>query len=148
MGETELEIPGFAPVPLACPGTRRTGTKTYLAQTLHVCHICLHWGGLRGQCRHIWHTWSVWVVHLSIPPCTFPAGEKNQIHPKKEIHTHARARAHFGFRATPNTPSQVLKLVSQSQPLPKGSHAKKELGSNQIQPELFQSPLPWGSVRL
>ena len=30
-------------------------------QTLHVCHICLHWGGLRGQCRHICHTWSVWV---------------------------------------------------------------------------------------
>ena len=28
--------------------------------TLHVCHICLHWGGFRGQCRHIWHTWSVW----------------------------------------------------------------------------------------
>ena len=24
-------------------------------------HICLHWGGLGGQCRHIWHTWSVWV---------------------------------------------------------------------------------------
>ena len=33
---------------------------TSLNQTLHVCHICLHWGGLRGQCRHIWHTWSVW----------------------------------------------------------------------------------------
>ena len=28
-------------------------------QTLHVCHICLHWGGFGGQCRHIWHTWSV-----------------------------------------------------------------------------------------
>ena len=24
------------------------------------CMPCLHWGGL-GQCRHIWHTWSVWV---------------------------------------------------------------------------------------
>ena len=31
-----------------------------LSQTLHVCHICLHWGGFGGQCRHIWHTWSVW----------------------------------------------------------------------------------------
>ena len=30
------------------------------SQTLHVCHICLHWGGFGGQCRHIWHTWSVW----------------------------------------------------------------------------------------
>ena len=29
-------------------------------QTLHVCHICLHWGGFGGQCKHIWHTWSVW----------------------------------------------------------------------------------------
>ena len=32
-----------------------------LSQTLHVCHICLHWGGFGGQCRHICHTWSVWV---------------------------------------------------------------------------------------
>ena len=32
-----------------------------ISQTLHECHICLHWGGLRGQCRHIWHAWSVWV---------------------------------------------------------------------------------------
>ena len=21
-----------------------------------------HWGGLGGQCRHIWHTWSVWDI--------------------------------------------------------------------------------------
>ena len=21
-----------------------------ISQTLHVCHICLHWGGFRGQC--------------------------------------------------------------------------------------------------
>ena len=33
-------------------------------QTLHVCHICLHWDGLRGQCRYIWHTWSVWDLCL------------------------------------------------------------------------------------
>ena len=32
-----------------------------ISQTLHVCHVCLHWGGFGGQCRHIWHTWSVWV---------------------------------------------------------------------------------------
>ena len=25
----------------------------------HICRICLHWGGLGGQCRHIWHTWKV-----------------------------------------------------------------------------------------
>ena len=40
-------------------------TWTYIfrfsySQTLHVWYIYLHWGGLRGQCRHIWHTWSVW----------------------------------------------------------------------------------------
>ena len=32
-----------------------------ISQTLHVCHVCLHWDGFWGQCRHIWHTWSVWV---------------------------------------------------------------------------------------
>ena len=26
----------------------------------------LHWGGFGGQCRHIWHTWSVWAIGL--PP--------------------------------------------------------------------------------
>ena len=39
--------------------------SVYITQTLHVCHMCLHWGGLRGQCRHIWHTWSVWVISIS-----------------------------------------------------------------------------------
>ena len=36
-----------------------------LAQTLHVCHVCLHWGGLGVNvgilCIYIYHTWSVWV---------------------------------------------------------------------------------------
>ena len=27
-------------------------------------NICLHWGGLGGECRHIWHTWSVWDLDL------------------------------------------------------------------------------------
>ena len=39
------------------------------SQTLHVCHICLHWGGLRGQCRHIWHKWSVWVLFVFVFVC-------------------------------------------------------------------------------
>ena len=26
----------------------------------------LHWGGLGGQCRHIWHTWSVWGIKICI----------------------------------------------------------------------------------
>ena len=29
---------------------------TSQSQTLHACHICLHWGGSRGQCRHIWQS--------------------------------------------------------------------------------------------
>ena len=28
-------------------------------QTLHLCHICLHWGGLGGQCKHIWQSHGV-----------------------------------------------------------------------------------------
>ena len=27
-------------------------------------HICLHWCGFWGQCRQIWHTWSVWGWHV------------------------------------------------------------------------------------
>ena len=27
-------------------------------------YISLHWGGLRAQCRHIFHTWSVWDTAL------------------------------------------------------------------------------------
>ena len=36
--------------------------KMFNTQTLHVYHICPHWGGLEGQCRHIFHTWSVWDI--------------------------------------------------------------------------------------
>ena len=44
---------------------RRSGNRSccWDFPTLHVCHIYLHWGGLGGQCRHIWHTWSVWDIH-------------------------------------------------------------------------------------
>ena len=39
-----------------------------LSHTLHVCHIIYayirgHWGGLGCQCRHIFHTLSVWVYN-------------------------------------------------------------------------------------
>ena len=27
----------------------------YISQTLHVCHICLHWALKPPPCRHIWH---------------------------------------------------------------------------------------------
>ena len=35
----------------------------YIPDTTHGTAIGLpiSWGGLGGQCRHIWHTWSVWV---------------------------------------------------------------------------------------
>ena len=39
-----------------------------ITHTLHVCHIRLHWGGFEGQCRHIWHTWSVWVMYTQFNP--------------------------------------------------------------------------------
>ena len=29
----------------------------------YVCHICLHWGGLGGQCRHIWQSHGVSGFH-------------------------------------------------------------------------------------
>ena len=60
---------------------------TILTQTLHVCHIyayiILHGGGLGGQCRHIWHTWSVclmspkqrinrWIMQLEAVDICFP----------------------------------------------------------------------------
>ena len=41
--------------------------KTSNTQTLHVCHICLRWGGGGGQCRHILHTWSVWDITIPVP---------------------------------------------------------------------------------
>ena len=37
-------------------------------QTLHVWYIYLHWGGFGGQCRHIWHTWSVWDMMSYVNP--------------------------------------------------------------------------------
>ena len=36
------------------PSLTGNGTPPNHTQTLHVCHICLHWGGLGGQCRHIY----------------------------------------------------------------------------------------------
>ena len=34
-------------------------------------YMPISWGGLGGQCRHIWHTWSVWVsffVYVFLKP--------------------------------------------------------------------------------
>ena len=44
-----------------------------------VCHICLHWGGFRGQCRHIFHTWSVWDIVLNI------SGLFRKFNPRQEL---------------------------------------------------------------
>ena len=27
-------------------------------------YMPISWGGFGGQCRHIWHTWSVWVWYV------------------------------------------------------------------------------------
>ena len=40
--------------------------KTTYPDTPWDCHICLHWGGLGGQCRDIWHTWSFWDIYIYI----------------------------------------------------------------------------------
>ena len=40
-----------------------TGYVHKLSQTLHVWYIYLHWGGLRGQCRHIWQSHGVSGYH-------------------------------------------------------------------------------------
>ena len=47
------------------------------------CHRCLHWGGLGGQCRHncrhIFHTWCVWVIHRLVSPfiCFSPSDNRS-----------------------------------------------------------------------
>ena len=50
------------PILLGC----QEPASSHMSQTLHVWYIYLHWGGLGGQCRHIWHTWSVWVSHACL----------------------------------------------------------------------------------
>ena len=37
----------------------------YPKHSMGLPYICLHWGGFGGQCRHIRHTWSVWVCVIS-----------------------------------------------------------------------------------
>ena len=39
-----------------------------LSHRLHVCHICLHWCGLRGQCRHLWQSHGS-CLGIDISPC-------------------------------------------------------------------------------
>ena len=49
--------------------TRLTGemVKNHLPNTPWEVYMPISWGGLGGQCKHIWHTWSVWVLK----PCKF-----------------------------------------------------------------------------
>ena len=35
-------------------------------------YMPISWGGFGGQCRYIWHTWSVWVIRQ--PPPGPPKG--------------------------------------------------------------------------
>ena len=57
------------------PQARRFYTYIAITQTLHVWYIYIHWRGLRGQCRHIWQTWSVWVILIGLvsPACRPPS---------------------------------------------------------------------------
>ena len=49
---------------------RETITKTerclvpFPKHSMYDIHVYLHWGGFRGRCRRILHTWSVWVWYL------------------------------------------------------------------------------------
>ena len=42
----------------------RKGTlaPTYPRHSMGLAYLPISWGGFGGQCRHIWHTWSVWVL--------------------------------------------------------------------------------------
>ena len=45
----EHELMAFTQVPLSCPISRsQISANKHHTQTLHVCHICLHWGGFGG----------------------------------------------------------------------------------------------------
>ena len=51
---------GLVPRGSLTPATRWVVRRAvFLSQTLHVCHIYLHRGGLGGQCRHIWQSHGV-----------------------------------------------------------------------------------------
>ena len=41
---------------------------TRVDQTLHVWNICLHWGGLGGECRHIFQSHGVYGVQYIVGP--------------------------------------------------------------------------------
>ena len=41
----------------------------YRRHSMGLPYLSISSGGLGGQCRHIWHTWSVWVLHMILCPC-------------------------------------------------------------------------------
>ena len=69
------------------------GYPSFYSQTLHVCHICLHWGGFRGQCMYInmpymeclglkSHFW----VHSSTPESSPLVPSLQRLWPSRVIH--------------------------------------------------------------
>ena len=56
--------------------------------------IYLRWGGLRGQCRHIWHAWSVWdivmnsAMLITVSTVSLPRNTYSSILKFVNTHTH------------------------------------------------------------
>ena len=59
--------------------------------------IYLRWGGLRGQCRHIWHAWSVWdivmnsAMLITVSTVSLPRNTYSSILKFVNTHTHTHS---------------------------------------------------------
>lgn len=74
---------------VGCPAS---SGASFMAQTLHVCHICIHWGSLGG----IIHTWSVWVG-LYVLPAAATCGRACVAHTTGwSLGEHRRCKMHLG----------------------------------------------------
>ena len=83
-----------------------------------MAYMPISWGGFRGQCRRIWHTWSVWVYQHRRPT-------GHQLKPVRSL------------RALPNPPAigdLAGKVLVQVQPDPGPNH-----------PRVVLDPIPGGS---
>ena len=52
-----------------CSGPRDQAELEHVPKySMGLPYMPISWGGLRGQCRHIWQTWSVWGVSYPSKP--------------------------------------------------------------------------------